>query len=307
MNTFDIQFEGNIILSVQEATARDAGFKGFDKICDLQGIGSRNYEVDFIVIENEKIHHVFRGFRKVLLEPYEYDGEMCTYDGGVTLISSTPSTPIISGDSVNIVNITNGSSIKTGNISAKGSVNIVSIQEGTNVDLIQALSRGRGGINTSITVGSGAHIGSIQQNIGVVYNAPPDFVKHVTAVEKGAKVQNLEINIGCMDGAKLFPSKKPTRTHNPDLGPCVYSNNDALPSKKCIHPNKEDIRLDVKMLDDDDEDKACVICLNNRKKCVGLPCGHISLCIWCSTNVGNWTNAACPICREPLHELKITY
>ncbi len=40
----------------------------------------------------------------------------------------------------------------------------------------------------------------------------------------------------------------------------------------------------------------CVICLNERKNVVLLPCRHLCLCLTCSQKLEN--DAPCPICRE---------
>jgi hypothetical protein len=44
----------------------------------------------------------------------------------------------------------------------------------------------------------------------------------------------------------------------------------------------------------DDEAKACVICLENLKCCLLLPCRHVCVCIACSNNL---KDRPCPLCR----------
>jgi len=51
-----------------------------------------------------------------------------------------------------------------------------------------------------------------------------------------------------------------------------------------------------------DDDRSCIICLEN-ERCVALiPCGHLCLCRECSG-----TQKKCPVCRTPIQDLLRTY
>jgi len=51
-----------------------------------------------------------------------------------------------------------------------------------------------------------------------------------------------------------------------------------------------------------DEDKSCIICLEN-ERCVALiPCGHLCLCRECSAS-----QTKCPVCRTPIREFLRTF
>jgi len=51
-----------------------------------------------------------------------------------------------------------------------------------------------------------------------------------------------------------------------------------------------------------DDQRSCIICLEN-ERCVALiPCGHLCLCRECSG-----TQKKCPICRTPIQDLLRTY
>ena len=48
----------------------------------------------------------------------------------------------------------------------------------------------------------------------------------------------------------------------------------------------------------------CVICLNERKTVVLLPCKHLCVCVSCSKNLRNANqNETCPICRTEIESL----
>ena len=42
----------------------------------------------------------------------------------------------------------------------------------------------------------------------------------------------------------------------------------------------------------------CVICWNERKNVVLLPCRHLCICLTCNQQLDN--DASCPICRKPI-------
>jgi hypothetical protein len=62
-----------------------------------------------------------------------------------------------------------------------------------------------------------------------------------------------------------------------------------------IHDTEHDV------IRDGTESKPCVVCLTNTKRCINLPCGHVTTCIGCTqTN----TVMVCFICRRNLTEIK---
>ena len=50
-------------------------------------------------------------------------------------------------------------------------------------------------------------------------------------------------------------------------------------------------------LDDDDESKLCVICMEGKKDVLVMPCRHLCLCKACSSNTAL---TECPICRTAI-------
>jgi len=54
----------------------------------------------------------------------------------------------------------------------------------------------------------------------------------------------------------------------------------------------------------DNENEQCSVCLDNKKVCVVLDCGHKCLCITCAKALQ--TNR-CPICNEDIREIKRVY
>lgn len=52
---------------------------------------------------------------------------------------------------------------------------------------------------------------------------------------------------------------------------------------------------------DNDEEHLCVVCMEQDRCVVLLPCSHMVLCAGCAPEVIKKTGA-CPICREPVQE-----
>lgn len=50
----------------------------------------------------------------------------------------------------------------------------------------------------------------------------------------------------------------------------------------------------------EDESQACVICMDNRKCCAMIPCGHVCLCIECANE---FRSKSCPICRMTVDKI----
>jgi hypothetical protein len=56
------------------------------------------------------------------------------------------------------------------------------------------------------------------------------------------------------------------------------------------------------VVDDEDEDGLCVICLTNEKTTVVIPCRHLCLCKECAEELRQ-KGPKCPVCRGPLNQL----
>ena len=50
----------------------------------------------------------------------------------------------------------------------------------------------------------------------------------------------------------------------------------------------------------EDDDKLCVVCMENPKNQILIPCGHVCVCEACAKDIGD----ACPLCRK---EVKVKY
>ena len=56
------------------------------------------------------------------------------------------------------------------------------------------------------------------------------------------------------------------------------------------------------VVEDEDEDGLCVICLTNEKTTVVIPCRHLCLCKECAEELRQ-KGPKCPVCRGPLNQL----
>lgn len=65
---------------------------------------------------------------------------------------------------------------------------------------------------------------------------------------------------------------------------------------------KRDV-LSPQMLDDDDDERACVICLDNKRNILIVPCHHLCLCNRCSHTI----KEECPLCRGPVNKKILVY
>lgn len=79
--------------------------------------------------------------------------------------------------------------------------------------------------------------------------------------------------------------------------------------KKVKVPLYDDLKHDVKSTAND-ICNVCVICLENARNCIILPCAHMILCVRCSIQHADGKNrgeATCPSCREPIKIIKRVY
>lgn len=56
-------------------------------------------------------------------------------------------------------------------------------------------------------------------------------------------------------------------------------------------------------IEDEVGDPECVVCLNNKKKVVCIPCGHAALCKSCSFKIVSSNKKSCPICRCDIEQI----
>ena len=61
--------------------------------------------------------------------------------------------------------------------------------------------------------------------------------------------------------------------------------------------------VDEKMTEKDDQREACTICFENKRKCVAVPCGHLSICYGCST----LSKLVCCICNQTVDSYTVVY
>jgi len=66
----------------------------------------------------------------------------------------------------------------------------------------------------------------------------------------------------------------------------------------------KEIIKEIEVVKTDDDDIACVICLENRKEELVLPCGHLVFCAGCRID---YTDTKCPTCRKPFTQIKHIY
>jgi len=52
------------------------------------------------------------------------------------------------------------------------------------------------------------------------------------------------------------------------------------------------------------EDNECLLCLDNKKDIVFIPCGHVSMCSGCANK---FTNTECPCCRKTIEYMYKIY
>ena len=61
-------------------------------------------------------------------------------------------------------------------------------------------------------------------------------------------------------------------------------------------------------IETDNESEACKICFTNKIQTINLPCGHLVFCFACCNHfIANNYIHNCPICRQLIKEIKITY
>ncbi|CAM6088941.1 unnamed protein product [Calypogeia fissa] len=73
-------------------------------------------------------------------------------------------------------------------------------------------------------------------------------------------------------------------------------------------PKEGQTDLNEKVTEDDiSEDKLCSVCLDARKDSFFVPCGHRATCYACGLRISKANPANCPICRQPIGEIKKIY
>eukprot|EP01059_Diplonema_ambulator_P035642 TRINITY_DN8481_c0_g1_i2.p1 TRINITY_DN8481_c0_g1~~TRINITY_DN8481_c0_g1_i2.p1 ORF type:complete len:409 (+),score=132.68 TRINITY_DN8481_c0_g1_i2:67-1293(+) len=67
---------------------------------------------------------------------------------------------------------------------------------------------------------------------------------------------------------------------------------------------EEKLRGNVKVSKADDDAKACIVCYENLKDCVLMPCKHMCVCAACLKDLVSMDDKrACPMCREPIEDV----
>ena len=80
---------------------------------------------------------------------------------------------------------------------------------------------------------------------------------------------------------------------------------DKVKPKLITTPSYEDTRHDVKALDDNDRE--CVVCMDNKPQCITMPCMHIRLCIECGIKMGKdrvVCSVECPVCKTGIVKIE---
>jgi hypothetical protein len=72
------------------------------------------------------------------------------------------------------------------------------------------------------------------------------------------------------------------------------------PKPQPAYPDRSEWVHDVVALEGE---ATCIICSENRKQCITLPCRHLDYCIQCSTKWVEKGNTTCPFCRQPITEM----
>lgn len=91
-------------------------------------------------------------------------------------------------------------------------------------------------------------------------------------------------------------------------------NNSQAPSSNTdnIKPSADDLTQrinDIKETDDtptQDEEKQCLICFENQKKVVFIPCNHLSCCLACTKAIMK-KQRECPVCKQHIADFQIVF
>eukprot|EP01084_Bolivina_argentea_P008352 15655_1 len=73
-----------------------------------------------------------------------------------------------------------------------------------------------------------------------------------------------------------------------------------------VQTDNENNNNDKKSEIEEDDSKLCIVCMDNERDHVLIPCGHIAVCKDCKDNY-NQDGAECPICREKVKMVVKTY
>lgn len=87
----------------------------------------------------------------------------------------------------------------------------------------------------------------------------------------------------------------------------LYSNDAIINNSTNKSETEKRKCLDIKCDEiEDNPDNACIICLNNKKKCAAIPCGHFMFCISCAIDIEK-DKLPCPTCRKNVDFFNIMY
>ena len=115
--------------------------------------------------------------------------------------------------------------------------------------------------------------------------------------KKNSRGDNLK-----MDGDKKIPAinEEPSKQSQKSVFPSKDSKNSVLAPIESVEDEKDD---NSEESDEEDDDKLCIICMDNPRTHVILPCFHFISCREC---VGGLTNL-CPVCRLPIEGAREIY
>ena len=97
-------------------------------------------------------------------------------------------------------------------------------------------------------------------------------------------------------------SPHPVSSHPPP--PPVTSPHSPVIPPQVIYPNKLDDDISAS---ESERCGLCVVCKIRYHKTVNLPCMHACLCFHCAKRIAENDKKSCPVCREPLTEIKQLY
>lgn len=103
--------------------------------------------------------------------------------------------------------------------------------------------------------------------------------------------------------------KEPTDTNTNNfigsINIILSDENSHIPSESHNTIYSLDEKHDILSTDEDNDDVICMICTENRRNVVLIPCAHSVTCIKCIKSIVS-TNNKCPVCRSDIKD-KIFY
>ncbi len=125
---------------------------------------------------------------------------------------------------------------------------------------------------------------------------------------KSSKPLGNNYNVIHSDNATIHINNQSIKNRHNIVNGYLYSNG-AIVDKSVNDKSETEKRkyLDIKCDEvEDNPDNACIICLNNKKKCAAIPCGHFMFCISCAIDLEK-DKLPCPTCRKNVDFFNIMY